>query len=371
MAMKIRFVNIINNFTTMIGVIKKIRQFKKAADEMSVDFHFVIYKLGSRFNREVMDGIEVVAVPRETSFWYGERSLFELILEDSRSFDAILMREPLGIVAYHHVFKRWSGLLVSEHHTKIHDELKSLNRPLDGLKRRFFDSRSLNLGRGAVALTFEIEQDLRERGFRGATKVIDNGVDVSSVPFTGFSAFNDRGLELVFLAGSFWPWHGIDRLVEGLRSYRGAVPITLHLIGSLNQVEVFPDTERVRFVRHGKLEGEALDDVMVRAHLGISTLGLHRKGMKEACSLKSREYLARGLPFVSAYDDPVLTADLDFCLRVPASDQAIDPLALIRFSKKMSATEGTGSRIRRFAEERVDFRNKVADYESFIKSLNR
>lgn len=42
----------------------------------------------------------------------------------------------------------------------------------------------------------------------------------------------------------------------------------------------------------------------------------HRKGQYRSMTLKLREYMARGLPFVYAVDDPSLPEDPAVCLRL-------------------------------------------------------
>lgn len=50
-------------------------------------------------------------------------------------------------------------------------------------------------------------------------------------------------------------------------------------------------------------------------NIGIGTLALHRKGMKEASPLKVREYLAYGLPVILGYKDTDVDGK-DFVLNI-------------------------------------------------------
>ena len=63
---------------------------------------------------------------------------------------------------------------------------------------------------------------------------------------------------------------------------------------------------------------------MASCDLAISTLALHRKDMQEACSLKTRECLAYGLPLVLPYRDSDLERlDCDFLLKIPNKEDNI------------------------------------------------
>ena len=61
--------------------------------------------------------------------------------------------------------------------------------------------------------------------------------------------------------------------------------------------------------------------MLARADVAIGTLALHRKGMSEACALKTRQYLAYGLPVVLGHEDTDFSgADPWFLLRLPNTE---------------------------------------------------
>ena len=70
-----------------------------------------------------------------------------------------------------------------------------------------------------------------------------------------------------------------------------------------------------RVVYHGVLSKEALTHLYQSMDLGLGTFGLHRKNMKEACTLKSREYLANGLAVVADHKDSALPEDFPFYIQ--------------------------------------------------------
>jgi hypothetical protein len=55
---------------------------------------------------------------------------------------------------------------------------------------------------------------------------------------------------------------------------------------------------------YGFLGQERYRALLAEVDVGIAPLALHRKHMDEACPLKTREYLALGLPVVAGYRDP-------------------------------------------------------------------
>ncbi|MFD5213429.1 hypothetical protein [Microbacterium sp. NPDC058345] len=107
--------------------------------------------------------------------------------------------------------------------------------------------------------------------------------------------------ELIFIASSFVPWHGLDRLLDDAQTTDA--DFILHLVGDVGE----PDRERAnkdpRIRIHGHLDQNAIAELVARSWVGLASFALDRKGMKEACSLKVREYLASGLATYSGHAD--------------------------------------------------------------------
>ena len=66
-----------------------------------------------------------------------------------------------------------------------------------------------------------------------------------------------------------------------------------------------------------------------RCHFAIASLGLHRIGIDVASTLKTREYLAKGMPFVYSGEVDVFRDEpAHFCMAVPADETPVDVAAL-------------------------------------------
>lgn len=125
-----------------------------------------------------------------------------------------------------------------------------------------------------------------------------------------------NGINIIFIGSKDQPWHGIDKMLS-IMTKLGA-PFHLHIIGS-EQSEFdsnYSIPKNVTF--HGYLHAHEYKNICKQAHIALSSLARHRNKMKQACPLKSREYLAMGFPIITAYEDPAFgELDKDYILRLP------------------------------------------------------
>jgi glycosyltransferase involved in cell wall biosynthesis len=164
----------------------------------------------------------------------------------------------------------------------------------------------------------------------------DNGVDVGNMPMIEGELKSEPICLLGVANVSFW--HGYDRVIKGLAGYysQGSEREIKFLVAGVgaeleNLKKLAADSgmkQRVEFL--GARHGQELDALYAKSHVGLATLGMHRCMIKTT-SLKTREYCARGLPFVLAGDDPDFPPDFAYAHEVPATDEPLDIPALLRF----------------------------------------
>lgn len=198
----------------------------------------------------------------------------------------------------------------------------------------------------------------------------DNGVDLESIaPLTPPPVAT---LELLGLANlSFW--HGYDRVIAGLARYlRGAParPVRFHVIGEGSELPHLREQAlaaglQAEVVFHGAQRGAALEALLKQAHVGISTLAMHRI-RTDTSNIKSREFCARGLPFVIGYADRDFGNDLPFVFHAPASEEPLDMAAVVDWFDGLREQVPEYPRtMRAYAEARLGWDTKlrpVLDY---------
>jgi glycosyltransferase involved in cell wall biosynthesis len=222
-------------------------------------------------------------------------------------------------------------------------------------------------------VTFSQEKSI----FGIETIVTDNGVDVTGVRVLSKPPESD-GLRLLGLANlSFW--HGYDRVIAGLAEYRsqgGSREVCFDIVGSGSELARLQSlsaelglNECVRFL--GPRNGAELEDVLSQSHVGISSIGMHRLTV-DTSNIKSREFCARGLPFVYAYEDRDFNPNLHFVLRLPADESAIDIGEIVRFFDLLRATRPNYAlEMHDYAERSLTWHAKMQPVIDVLSSARR
>lgn len=192
---------------------------------------------------------------------------------------------------------------------------------------------------------------------------IRNGYDFSDVPVQ-----RDVNLEEINLACVAWFsfWHGYDRLINGLARYYeegGKRKIYIHFVGggsSLDEYKALVSIKKLEshVIFHGAKEKQEIQDILNKCDVGVVSLGMYRAGYYGVgASLKSREYLASGLPLItgSKTDVAEVAEMIPYILEFSNDDSIIDLDRIIRFRDELysggkKAVDFVGERIRQIAE---------------------
>jgi hypothetical protein len=115
--------------------------------------------------------------------------------------------------------------------------------------------------------------------------------------------------------------------------------------------------------------GNQLDKELENYHLGVGPLAVHRKGIKATSSIKTREFMARGLPFFIAHKDTELSDNPDCvsCHDVfEANESPIDLHRLEGFFEQLNQMPNYPELMRLAALQHLDYRVKIPKWVSLI-----
>jgi len=236
-------------------------------------------------------------------------ALFWLMRRRS-NWDVILLRYMAGD-PFLFLFCLASKRFLTVHHTKEEDEIKSNRgtaRFFGMLVERTLGKLVLKRSLGNIAVTNEIlEYEQNRAGVAKNGFLFPNCITLNPNP--DFSDEREGKVKLVFVGSRSYVWNGLDYVYEELEA-SDRQDFELHIVG-----DIAATSTDSRVFYHGVLSKEALSRLYQRMDLGLGTFGLHRKNMKEACTLKSRDYLANGLAVVADHIDSALPEDFTFYTR--------------------------------------------------------
>lgn len=176
-------------------------------------------------------------------------------------------------------------------------------------------------------------------------------------------------------------WHGYDRMIKGLEKYYkknvAHRKIIFHIVGTGNDEEQYRQIVKESnlekcVIFEGELHGDKLDIIYDQSDIAIECLGMYRKNMSISSSLKSREYLAKGLPIVAGCKNDIINEKNPFkyYLEVPNNDSEIDIEKIIEFYDQIysrRSREQVISEIREFAENNIDLKVTMKKIINYIK----
>lgn len=167
-------------------------------------------------------------------------------------------------------------------------------------------------------------------------------------------------------------WHGIDRLIKGILKYKGNWNIVLNIVGEgkeLGNLKRLANNSK-NIIFHGSKSGQELQHIFDTTDIAVDALGRHRSGVYYNSSLKGKEYVARGVPVISAVKTELdYLDDFKYYLSLPADDSDIEIKNIIQFYKSIyqdSNPHFITSEIRLITQKKFDYKY---GFEDVIKSV--
>lgn len=229
-------------------------------------------------------------------------NFFKWLLNESASYDLILIRYPKN-----NPFLIWFMLKVNKPVVFVHHTLETpeilLKNDLTSKIRAFIDAFIVKLSSvkasALICVTKEILSYELNRYYKRITSfVYPNGIVISK------SHYEDRRgdvPELLFIANSFEPWHGLDLLIDDSRKNDDF--FVLHVVGELDELDIASLKNDKRFVLHGRKTMQEIESMSEQCWISLSSFALYRQNMSEACTLKVRQSLMLGMPVFAGHAD--------------------------------------------------------------------
>jgi len=289
--------------------------------------------------------------------------------------DLVYARYPGGDNVFHRFTEIYGDLIVSEHQSIETKELRTARKVARLFSEEIYGKKVLKNIAGIVGVTKEIcnhevaRSEIPDKPYL----VSGNGIDVGSVPLRTPPEFDGKNLDLLCVA-QVAKWHGLDRLIRGMDAYKGNVNVRLHVVGDGAEV---PNLKKLvadlklesSVIFHGFKTGNELDEFFDRCHIAVGSLAIHRAG--SGSPLKSREYCARGIPFLDSAEDEDFPDNFQYRLVVKSDENLLSLEDIFLFAKNSMSNISHGEAMRKFADENLDWKVKMKKVISFAKKCIR
>ena len=208
------------------------------------------------------------------------------------------------------------------------------------------------------------------------TVPFENGVNTKEIK-TRKNIAPNNAINLLAIS-SMSRWHGYERVIIGLDDYYkngGSENVHIYFVGEGGEKKYYQKLcekktikEKVHFL--GLKCGDDLMDVVNKyGDIGLCSFGRYKSKMKNSTDLKSREYLAYGIPIITGAPLGYIE-NSDFCLEFPNDASVVDINKIVEFYKKLREKytyEEYTNLIRRFAEKSCDIESTMKPVVKLIK----
>lgn len=203
---------------------------------------------------------------------------------------------------------------------------------------------------------------------------LSNGVDVERIKKRKCIYLQKKAKEIQLLClANYAPSHGYERLIMGIVKYYSKesrkFDFYVHFVGTgmeeLKKMAMVSGLlNRMHF--YGPLFGKALDEIFDKVDIAVGSLNPYGIGINGKNSvLKVKEYIVRGIPYISACEDIDIPIDYPYKCILPNDSRPIDMEKIILFYKKLPDANYVSSEMNAFAKQNLSWKLKM----SFIKEL--
>jgi len=351
------------------GVFKKIESQKKAMES----YGYTVDMTWFNGNQLLLNGRVIESVNRNLFYKFSSRFTYPKVLSDisnSNNYEIIYIRKSYinkPFINFLKINKKQGRKVFLEIPTYPYvKELSGLVKRLLYINEAFFSLFLKNVidaifyfgqSKGDIwgVRSIQLENGVAIERFEQKTNIIKLKKD--SVNFVGIANISR--------------WHGYDRVLNSINVYLSKKTetesnIVFHIVGDGSEFDNLKKIvknlnldDNVFF--HGLKYGKELDDIYEGVDIAIDAMAMFRKGMNETSSLKTREYCAKGIPFITACNDRSFPSDLDFRLQFPNDDSDIDFSHVLAWYKKLDATSHD---ISKYAYEKLSWNKMMLKVKS-------
>lgn len=314
-------------------------------------------------------------------FYKSNKEVYNFIIKICKDLSPLFIYIRKEFIIDYFVFEFYKNLRVICNNSKIIIEFPTI--PYDAEIKdktalkidRFYRNEIFNF------FDFSINFNNLNNIFKIKSIPIKNGISLDNIPIKRNIEKNEKNINLIAVA-DLLEAHGFERIIIGLKNYyfnefhKVGYKITFNIVGQGNS-EVFnflhvlskeyKIDEYINFT--GILVGDKLDDIFNKSDIAIAALGFYKIGLSCGSPLKTKEYCARGIPFIIAYNDLSFDINSKYILKFPNDNSPVSILTIINFYDNLKKYPSLSYEMRKYAEDNLTWTKCFEDVFKAIEDI--
>jgi len=266
-------------------------------------------------------------------------------------FDILYMRYRLYMPFFTKVLKKYKVIMEINSDDTLEYKLHS---KITHLYNKFTRDMVLKYIDGFVSVSDELKT--RFEYLNNPIEVIANGINTSLYDIV---KHQNKKFHLVFIGTPNQPWHGLNKIIDMAHYFK---EYQFNIIGTDGV-----DIDNIKYF--GYLNQDESTKIIQKCDIGIGTLSLYKTGLTEASPLKTRQYLACGIPMIYGYKDTDLNDDTSFSLQLENTKDNLDYKKIKDFIDKTVNKYEIKEEARKFSKEILDYSVKEKRRLEFFKKV--
>lgn len=207
-----------------------------------------------------------------------------------------------------------------------------------------------------------------------------NGINVENIAVVK-GEYRKNSIRLIGVA-HMQKYHGYERIIEGLREYyqkgKQKYTIELLLVGDGTEREKYYKlVEKYDLSNYVKLyhtmSGAQLDELYDISDMALASFGVYKYGFYGKLSqLKTREYLAKGMPILTGCEIDVLDENYKYVRNFENGPRNVDMLEIVTFFENITkggiSKQEIAQQIRQYALQNVSMETAMKPIIDYIES---
>ena len=222
----------------------------------------------------------------------------------------------------------------------------------DSLEMKLYASLSGSISLTTVILRQDIKLPEKWISFH-------NGINISDYSVTPMPPLNDSVNFLI--VANMADWHRYDRMIRAMRDHNGKYSLHLTVIAPENDTvnrlrELVKECgldSKVEFV--GKKDTNGIRELAKNCHIGVGQLSWSTDCSPQINTLKTKDYCAMGLPFVTSCRDTSFEPDFPYAYVLKKMDDELILSDVIDWYEKIHSNPGYRQEMYDYAKENLQF----------------